>query len=59
MFDRVISWRIEMYDVHVAAEKNEESTEARDFVELGEVSADTKGSLGFRFFDGQPGGTWG
>ena len=47
-----------MNDVHVAAE-NDESKEARDFVELGEVSTDTKGSLGFRFFDGVPNGTWG
>ena len=47
-----------MNDVHVAAEKNDESKEARDFVELGEVSTDTKGSFGNRF-DGVPGGLWG
>ena len=45
-----------MNDVHVAAE-NEESKEARDLVELGEVSTDTKGNWG-HFFDGLPGGLW-
>ncbi len=46
-----------MNDVNVAAEKKyEESTEARDFVELGEVSKDTKG-VGSKFFDGA--GIWG
>jgi hypothetical protein len=36
-----------MNDVPVAAEnKEEESTEACDFVELGEVSEETKGSIG-------------
>ena len=41
-----------MKDVMVAAEKNEqESMEACDFVELGEVSTDTKGLFG-HFYDG-------
>jgi len=41
-----------MNDVNVAAEKKyEESTEARDFVELGEVSKDTKGAGG-KWYDG-------
>lgn len=47
-----------MNDVHVAAEKNDESMDARDFVELGEVSTDTKGGSG-KWFDGTPGGLWG
>jgi len=47
-----------MNDVHVAAE-NDESKEARDFVELGEVSTDTRGNLNGHFFDGVPGGLWG
>jgi hypothetical protein len=47
-----------MNDVNVAAEKKEESTEARDFVELGEVSKDTKGFIGGRHFDGGT-GWWG
>jgi hypothetical protein len=46
---------MQMNDVNVAAE-NEESKEARDFVELGEVSTDTKGSGG-HFYDGA--GLWG
>ena len=47
-----------MNDVYVAAEKNDESTEARDFVELGEVSKDTKGFIGGRTYDGAN-GFWG
>lgn len=46
-----------MNDVNVAAEKKEESTEARDFVELGEVSKDTKGAITGHYYDG--GGWWG
>lgn len=45
-----------MNDVNVAAEKNE-STEARDFIELGEVSEDTKGFVYGRLYDGS-GGWW-
>jgi hypothetical protein len=41
-----------MYDVNVAAENQEESMEARDFVELGDVSEDTKGFAGGRALDG-------
>ena len=51
VFDRVLVGDVEMNDVNVAAENNEESKEARDFVELGEVSKDTKGALGGHFFD--------
>jgi hypothetical protein len=40
-----------MNDVAVAAENKEESTEACDFVELGEVTEETKGLLG-SFYDG-------
>ena len=41
-----------MNDLKVAAENNEESsTEACELVELGEVSADTKGSFG-HWYDG-------
>jgi hypothetical protein len=59
VFDRVFCLEIaEMNDVNVAAEKNEEGTEARDFVDLGVVSADTKGGQG-NFFDGIPGCFWG
>jgi len=47
-----------MNDVNVAAEKNDESKEARDFVELGEVSQDTKGFVAGRAFDGAN-GWWG
>lgn len=47
-----------MNDVNVAAEKNDESTEARDFVELGDVSTDTKGFVGGKFYDGSD-GWWG
>jgi hypothetical protein len=47
-----------MNDVNVAAENNDESMEARDFVELGEVSTDTKGLVGASWFDGN-GGWWG
>jgi len=36
VFEGLISGEIAMNDVHVAAE-NDESKEARDFVELGEV----------------------
>jgi hypothetical protein len=46
-----------MNDVTVAAEKNEESMEACDFVELGEVSEETKGSFG-HWYDGGL-GYWG
>lgn len=46
-----------MYDVNVAAENQEESTEARDFVELGDVSKDTKGFAGGKALDGL-GGYW-
>jgi hypothetical protein len=41
-----------MNDVLVAAEKNEEGMEAHDFVELGEVSKETKGSLIGNWYDG-------
>ena len=41
-----------MNDVNVAAENNEQSTEARDFVELGDVSKETKGWVGGSAFDG-------
>jgi hypothetical protein len=47
---------MQMNDVNVAAE-NEESKEARDFVELGDVSKETKGGGG-HYFDGVPGGLW-
>ncbi|MEP7242938.1 MAG: hypothetical protein ABI885_04555 [Gammaproteobacteria bacterium] len=48
-----------MNDVTVAAEyNNEESTEACELVELGEVSTDTKGGWG-RFYDGGSLGLWG
>ncbi len=47
-----------MNDVNVAAENNEQSMEARDFVELGEVSQDTKGFSAGLAFDGG-GGWWG
>ena len=47
-----------MNDVNVAAENNEQSMEARDFVELGEVSQDTKGFVGGLAFDGGN-GYWG
>ena len=47
-----------MNDVNVAAENNDESKEARDFVELGEVSTDTKGFITGKVFDGA-GGWWG
>ncbi|HEY1283488.1 MAG TPA: hypothetical protein VGE96_03325 [Steroidobacteraceae bacterium] len=44
-----------MNDSTVAAENyKEESTEAVDFVELGEVKDSTKGGLGF-FYDGAVG----
>ena len=41
-----------MNDVNVAAEKNDESMEARDFVELGEVSSDTKAWVSGSAYDG-------
>jgi hypothetical protein len=47
-----------MNDVYVAAENNEESKEARDFVELGEVSQDTQGFIGGSAYDGGN-GYWG
>ena len=47
-----------MNDVNVAAENNDESTEARDFVELGEVSTDTKGFIAGKVYDGAN-GLWG
>jgi hypothetical protein len=47
-----------MNDVLVAAENKEESTEACDFVELGEVTEVTKGAWG-RTYDGVPLGLWG
>jgi len=47
-----------MNDSTVAAENyKEESTEASDFVELGEVTEETKGGLG-HVYDGGP-GLWG
>ncbi len=46
-----------MTELNVAAEKNDESLEARDVVELGEVSEDTKGFVGGNFYDGA--GYWG
>ena len=51
-------WRAnEMNDANIAAE-NDESTEACDVVELGEVSTDTKGFPAGRTYDGF-GGLWG
>lgn len=47
-----------MNDVNVAAENNDESMEARDFVEFGEVSQETKGFLGGSSYDGGS-GWWG
>ena len=47
-----------MNDVNVAAENNDESMEARDFVELGEVSTETRGWVGGSAFDGGN-GYWG
>ena len=47
-----------MNDVNVAAENNDESMEARDFVELGEVPIDTKGWVGGLAYDGSN-GYWG
>jgi hypothetical protein len=44
-----------MNDVHVAAEKNDESMDARDFVELGEVSVDTKAWASGIAYDGGTG----
>jgi hypothetical protein len=46
-----------MNEVSVASEKNEESTEACDWVELGEVSTETKGFFG-NYYDGGV-GAWG
>ena len=42
----------EMNDVNVAREKNDESMDACDVVELGEVSKETKGLPVGRFYDG-------
>jgi hypothetical protein len=39
-------------DVNVAAENQEESMEARDFVELGDVLTDTKGFASGHTLDG-------
>jgi hypothetical protein len=47
-----------MNDVYVAAENNDESMEARDFVELGAVSEETKGFASGVSFDGGPGFWW-
>jgi hypothetical protein len=47
-----------MNDVKVGADNNDESMDARDFVELGEVSMDTKGWIGGYAFDGGN-GYWG
>lgn len=47
-----------MNDVNVAAENYDEGMEPRDFVELGEVSTDTKGWIGGFAFDGGN-GYWG
>jgi hypothetical protein len=58
VFDRVLVGELEMNDVNVAAENNEQSMEARDFVELGEVSKETKGFLGGSSYDGGN-GWWG
>lgn len=44
-------------DMNVAAENQEESMEVRDFVELGDVSGDTKGFASGHFLDGF-GGLW-
>ena len=41
-----------MNDVNVAADNNDESMEARDFVELGEVSKETKGFASGYAYDG-------
>jgi hypothetical protein len=43
-----------MNDANVAGEKKDESTDACDFVELGEVSKETKGGFG-TWYDGGPG----
>jgi len=47
-----------MNDVNVAAEKNDESMEARDLVEFGAVSSETKGFAGGNLYDGGA-GFWG
>ncbi|HEU4627151.1 MAG TPA: hypothetical protein VFS52_20480 [Steroidobacteraceae bacterium] len=47
-----------MNDVHVAAENNDEGMEARELVEFGEVSTETKGLIGAWLYDGN-GGWWG
>ncbi|HVX90871.1 MAG TPA: hypothetical protein VHC20_04570 [Candidatus Paceibacterota bacterium] len=47
-----------MNDVHVAAENNDEGMEARELVEFGEVSTETKGWIGGWAFDGGN-GYWG
>ena len=41
-----------MNDVNVAAENNDESMEARDFVELGDVSIATKAMAAGSEYDG-------
>ena len=42
-----------MSDAMIAADvQGEESKEAHDFVEMGNVSEETKGSLGGDFYDG-------
>lgn len=46
-----------MNDVLVASENQEESTDARDFVELGDVSTETKGFASGKMLDGA-GGYW-
>ena len=46
-----------MNDVNVAADNNDESMEARDFVEFGDVSVETKGLISGSAYDGG-GGFW-
>lgn len=41
-----------MNDAAVMAEQNEESLEAHDLVELGEVSKETRGFIGGNWYDG-------
>jgi len=41
-----------MNETKVAAEQDNERTEACDFVELGEVTTETKGSLWGEIYDG-------
>jgi hypothetical protein len=47
-----------MNDVNVAAANNDEGMEARDFVEFGDVSAETKAWASGNFYDGGI-GFWG